>query len=257
MVDQRRIDDQRWVDAAAAASLLGVQRRTLYAYVSRGAVRSVAGERARQRLYAVEDLTRLKARHDARAGHGAVAAGALRWGEPVLDSAITAITPRGPAYRGHLAVDLAAAGVPFENVAELLWSGELATAPVRWPAAAPPPPTAMPAGATPLTAMAITLAIATHRADPGALIDVRGRALIPRLATCLAAGAAARRRADGRRRPRGAGPRAAPAADGRRRAVRGGAQRRLAGSRPRAARRGVSAAAAGALRRTAAAELSL
>jgi citrate synthase len=195
MVDQRRIDNQRWVDAAAAASLLGVQRRTLYAYVSRGAVRSVAGERARQRLYAVEDLTRLKARHDARAGHGAVAAGALRWGEPVLDSAITAITPRGPAYRGHLAVDLAAAGVPFENVAELLWSGELATAPVRWPASAPPPPAARPAGATPLTAMAITLALATHRADPGALIDVRGRALIPRLATCLAAGAAARRRA--------------------------------------------------------------
>jgi citrate synthase len=69
-----------------------------------------------------DDLLRLKARHDARAGHGAVAAGALRWGEPVLDSALTMIGPQGPFYRGHCAVDLARADVPFEAVAELLWA---------------------------------------------------------------------------------------------------------------------------------------
>ena len=43
----------------------------------------------------------------------------------MLDSAITAITPHGPAYRGRLAVELAAHGVIYERVAELLWSGEL------------------------------------------------------------------------------------------------------------------------------------
>src|SRR5580765_3760451 len=133
MVDQRRIDDQHWVDSHAAAKLLGIQLRTLYAYVSRGQVRSVSGERGRPRLYSVADLERLRTRREARAGHGAVAAGALRWGEPVLDSAITAITPRGPAYRGRLAIDLAAQGARFENVAELLWSGYLPAEPIIWP----------------------------------------------------------------------------------------------------------------------------
>lgn len=88
MVDQRRIDDQRWVDSRTAAKHLGIQQRTLYAYVSRGQVRSVAGEHGRPRLYSLADLERLRVRRDARAGHGAVAAGALRWGEPVLDSAL-------------------------------------------------------------------------------------------------------------------------------------------------------------------------
>ena len=96
MVDQRRIDDQRWVDARTAARHLGIAVRSLYAYVSRGQVRSVAGERGRPRLYALGDLERLRVRRDARAGHGAVAAGALRWGEPVLDSAITR-RPRSPS----------------------------------------------------------------------------------------------------------------------------------------------------------------
>jgi citrate synthase len=53
----------------------------------------------------------------------------------VLESAITAITPRGPAYRGHLAIDLVERG--FESVAELLWSGELRDAP-PWPRIAVP-----------------------------------------------------------------------------------------------------------------------
>src|SRR5882757_5438381 len=138
MVDQRRIDDQRWVDARKAASHLGISIRSLYAYVSRGQVRSVPGEHGRPRLYALDDLERLRVRRDARAGHGAVAAGALRWGEPVLDSAITEITARGPAYRGRLAVELAAAGMRFENVAELLWSGYLPTEPITWPRPALP-----------------------------------------------------------------------------------------------------------------------
>ena len=42
-------DPPEWVDAPAAAALLGVKRATLYAYVSRGLVRSRAsmGRRAR------------------------------------------------------------------------------------------------------------------------------------------------------------------------------------------------------------------
>jgi citrate synthase len=197
MVDQRRIDDQRWVDARAAARHLGIAVRSLYAYVSRGQVRSVPGERGRPRLYAVADLERLRVRRDARAGHGAVAAGALRWGEPVLDSAITAITPRGPAYRGRLALELAAAGTPFENVAELLWSGYLPDARVAWPRGAIPlAQLARLVGAdppTPLDVMPLLVQIAAladrERGDlrPDALI-ARGRRLIPLLAAALAPG---------------------------------------------------------------------
>jgi len=200
MVDQRRFDNQpRWVDARAAAKLLGIDLRTLYAYVSRGQVHSVAGERGRKRLYAVEDLDRLKTRRDARAGHGAVAAGALRWGEPVLDSAITKITPEGPVYRGRSAIELAAAGIPFENVAELLWSGYLPAGPLAWPRPAVPFAQLgrlVPAGATPLEVMSLLVPIAAlddrGRTDgrPDAIVS-RARQVVPLLAAALAPGFAA------------------------------------------------------------------
>ncbi|HEV8246694.1 MAG TPA: citrate synthase, partial [Polyangiaceae bacterium] len=115
-----------WLTATQAAELLGVKRETLYAYASRGWLkRHGAGRESR---YALGDVERLKARHDARAGHTAVAAAALRFGQPVLDSAITGIDERGPRYRGHVAVDLARARVSFERTAELLWTGELPNA---------------------------------------------------------------------------------------------------------------------------------
>jgi citrate synthase len=105
------------VTARAATALLGIKRETLYAYVSRGLVRSVGGE-GRERRYVRADLEALKARHDARAGHAAVAGGALRFGEPVLDSAITRIDPdAGPIYRGVPATEIAS----FEAAAHRLW----------------------------------------------------------------------------------------------------------------------------------------
>lgn len=123
-----------FVDAKQAAALLGVKLQTLYAYTSRGLIESLPGERGRGRRYAREELERLKARHDARAGHGPVAASALRWGEPVLDSALTGIDERGPIYRGRRAVELAGEGASFEQVAELLWTGVLPDEAPRWPA---------------------------------------------------------------------------------------------------------------------------
>ncbi len=114
-----------FVDAATAARMLGVRKETLYAYVSRGLLTRHGGARSKGSFYLRSEVERLKARHDARAGHGPVAATALRWGEPVLDSAITGIDERGPRYRGAVAVDLALAGTSFERVAELLWTGTL------------------------------------------------------------------------------------------------------------------------------------
>lgn len=128
-----------WVSAKEAAQLLGVKQPTVYAYASRGLLgtgRRGPGQKAR---YLRSAVLRLKLRAEARSGHTAVAAGALRWGEPVLDSAITHITTEGPVYRGHSAVSLA--DRDFESVAELLWTGVLPAKAPTWPA----PPRAVPA----------------------------------------------------------------------------------------------------------------
>jgi citrate synthase len=119
IVDQGR----EWLTAAQAVSLLGVKRETLYAYASRGLVRSAASSTldSRGRVYHRVDLERLRARSQARAGHGPVAASALRWGEPVLETRIGTIGQGGPIYRGRLAVALAREGAAFEDVCALLW----------------------------------------------------------------------------------------------------------------------------------------
>ncbi|MFO0726854.1 MAG: citrate synthase family protein [Myxococcota bacterium] len=111
-----------YLSAEEAIQLLGVARATLYAYVSRGLIGRAPGPDGRRRRYKREDLLRLRARHDARSGHGPTAAGAMRFGEPVLESALTAIDARGPHYRGLAAVDLARQGVSFEAAAEHLWA---------------------------------------------------------------------------------------------------------------------------------------
>src|SRR5262245_13472213 len=120
--------------AAEAAALLGVKLPTLYAYVSRGLLRSLPAPRGRARRYLRADVLALRERGpETRA-----AAGALRWGEPILESAITAMTPGGPAYRGRAASELAVSGLGFEAVAELLWTGSLPAAPMHWEAGPAP-----------------------------------------------------------------------------------------------------------------------
>ena len=102
--------------------MLGVKQTTVYSYAARGLLGADAnrgpGQAAR---YPKAAVLRLKTRAAARSGHGAVAGGALQWGEPVLDTSITQLTDEGPRYRGHLATQLARSGRRFEEVAELLW----------------------------------------------------------------------------------------------------------------------------------------
>jgi citrate synthase len=119
------------VDAREAARILGVKVATLYSYASRGWVRAFPSGLHRVKRYLRADLDRLRHRANARLGHEAVAAGALRWGEPVLSSALTEIRPDGPWYRGHSVLQLARTS-RFESVAELLWTGALPTAPGLW-----------------------------------------------------------------------------------------------------------------------------
>ena len=114
-----------YASATEAMQMLGVRAQTLYAYVSRGWIRSVAQKGLKDKLYLRDDLTRVSMRSTARSGHGAVAASAMNWGEPIFPTSITEITPEGPRYRGHLAADLVRSGLSFEAVAELLWTSNL------------------------------------------------------------------------------------------------------------------------------------
>jgi len=114
-----------WLSADEAAALLGITRATLYAYVSRGFVRSQAtAGPSRARGYAREDLDRLRRRKEGRRRPDEVAAGALQWGVPVLESAITLIDGERLFYRGHEAVTLARSR-SLEAVAALIWLGRL------------------------------------------------------------------------------------------------------------------------------------
>ncbi|HKA88815.1 MAG TPA: citrate synthase [Haliangiales bacterium] len=188
-------DGRAWISAAEAAGLLGIRRATLYAYVSRGLVRSVPAVDGRSRRYLRADLDTLRARRDAHAGHGAAAAGAMRWGEPVLESALTHITAAGPRYRGRPALALAR-DASYEAVAELLWTGALPALPPRWIAGGQGVPARrlaalLPAAARPLDAMILTLAAlevaVPSRGDATEDAAVaRGRVLCRRLAASVA-----------------------------------------------------------------------
>jgi len=124
--------DGDYLTAAEALGILGVRPQTLYAYVSRGWLKSIPQTGRRQRLYCRDDVDRLRTRSRARAGHGAVAAGAMHWGDPIISTAITEITPQGPRYRGYLALDLARKRQSFEGVSELLWTGLRHEEAIRW-----------------------------------------------------------------------------------------------------------------------------
>jgi len=196
------INVDRWINIRAmkrpqdaltsreAAEFLGIKLQTLYAYASRGLVKGAPGADGRGRRYTRADLDGLRARS------AGPAAGALRFGEPVLDTRITRMTPSGPEYRGRLAIELARDAVPFTSVAELLWTGALPTPAPRWPDDGPALPARelarlLPRGSSPLAALALVLP-ALAAADPLRFdahpdaVRARARRLIPRLAAAFA-----------------------------------------------------------------------
>lgn len=117
------INMAQWLSADEAAKELGITRATLYAYVSRGIIRSsaVAGS-SRERRYAAADVERLRTRAEDLRDPGRVAERALHWGGPVLESAITLIAENHVYYRGHDAIGLARTQ-SVEEVASLIWGG--------------------------------------------------------------------------------------------------------------------------------------
>jgi citrate synthase len=124
-----RVGEERYLSARRAADELGVSLATLYAYVSRGMVRSEAvEEKKRSRRYRAEDIRRLKERKERRRDPDGVVESALHWGTPVMESAITLIDDGGLYYRGR-DVEKLAEDKSIEEVATLIWTGDEAMAP--------------------------------------------------------------------------------------------------------------------------------
>jgi citrate synthase len=115
-----RLTASTHLSAVEAARRLGISRASLYAYVSRGLVRSERGPDRHRRLYLAEDVDRLVRRKAERKDPARVAAEALRWGAPVLESALTLIQDGRLYYRGYDALTLARTAT-LEEIAALLW----------------------------------------------------------------------------------------------------------------------------------------
>jgi citrate synthase len=118
-----------YLSATQAAAFLGVAKPTLYAYVSRGLVRSQPGADSRARTYNRLDLEQLRARKRIRNRPQTEVAAALQWGAPLLDSSLTLITNDCLYYRGLNALELAL-NRTFWEVACWFWSGNWEVRPV-------------------------------------------------------------------------------------------------------------------------------
>src|SRR5215469_5309583 len=112
----KNLEEPLYLTAGEAAAELSVSPATLYAYVSRGLVRSEPGETARSRRYRAEDVRALKDRRTPLVEGQGLRAADL----PVMDSAVCTITEDGPIYRGVNAVALSEAAT-LEQAATLLW----------------------------------------------------------------------------------------------------------------------------------------
>jgi citrate synthase len=119
----------RFVGAGEAARLLGIQKATLYAYVSRGLIERRVAVDGRTSLYAVDDVESLAGRGRRREVEP----------RPSLDvqivTGVTTLDESGVRYHGRDVAELSRVAT-YEQVAELLWSGELGAA-ATWPAPEP------------------------------------------------------------------------------------------------------------------------
>ncbi len=195
-----------FLTAAQAAQRLGVKPATLYAYVSRGVLRRDRAADGRGSLFDSGEVERL-----ARRGRPRRPAGVA---DITVESAITEITGDRLRYRGLDVIRLAT-GRTFEDIAELLWTGEFPSGPDRSAPRGDPPPrrlqapgpapwratpaalaagrgaqAALPAGTLPLErfqvivpAMAATDPLRLQL-DPAAVVAA-GRSIIAGLVDCL------------------------------------------------------------------------
>lgn len=177
-----------WIDATSAADRLGVKPATLYAYVSRGVLHRRYDPARRRSMFDPAEVEELARRGRPRRKPAPT--------EIAIESRITTLGRDRPYYRGRDALELAA-GHRFEEVAEWLWHGELATGgpwhcPPEAVAAARVVQAGLPAALLPLdrlqvavTALAVSDPMRFQR-DPEAVAAI-GRTLIAGMVEALPA----------------------------------------------------------------------
>src|SRR6266568_3186419 len=179
-----------FLTATEAARRLGVKPATLYAYVSRGVLSRAKATDGRASLFSADEVERL-----ARRGRPRRPAGVA---DITVESAITEITGDSLRFRGLDATRLAVSRT-FEEVAELLWTGEFGSAREPWQArpaalaAGRAAQAALPAGTLPLErlqvivpAMAATDPLRLQLDQPAVL--AAGRNVIAGMVDCLPSG---------------------------------------------------------------------
>jgi citrate synthase len=107
-----------YLSAREASAELAISPATLYAYVSRGLIRSEPSPDSRSHRYRAEDVRALKERRAPPPEPKGFRSFDAEL--PVLDSAISTITEAGPIYRGVNCVELAEKDT-LEHAATLLW----------------------------------------------------------------------------------------------------------------------------------------
>jgi citrate synthase len=115
------------VNARTAAERLGVDVRTLYAYVSRGALRREPGPDGRSSRYDSDELDLLARRSRPRTLPRPAASIDL-----VIATRVSTVTDGMVRYRGTDVRDLVKAEAPFERVADLLWQAGPSDADGGW-----------------------------------------------------------------------------------------------------------------------------
>jgi citrate synthase len=107
-----------YLSAREASAELAISPATLYAYVSRGLIRSEPSPDSRSHRYRAEDVRGLKERRTPSAEPRGLRS--FDADLPVMDSAISTITEDGPIYRGVNCIELADTAT-LEHAATLLW----------------------------------------------------------------------------------------------------------------------------------------
>jgi citrate synthase len=168
-----------YLSAREASAELAISPATLYAYVSRGLIRSEPSPDSRSHRYRAEDIRGLKERRTPSVEpHGFKSFDPEL---PVMDSAIASITEQGAIYRGVNCVDLAEKDT-LEHTATLLWdvTGVDPFAPDNCPHVSDEMRAIAEAArrAAPIDRAIAVLALATS-ADPGAFTRApEGRAMV-------------------------------------------------------------------------------
>lgn len=113
------------LSAQQTAHRLGVKVQTVYAYASRGVLRRHVGDDGRTSWFDQRDVDALARRGRPRRSTRETSIDLL------IETSLTSISDDGVRYRGIPSATLART-MPFEHVAELLWTGEAAKLGTPW-----------------------------------------------------------------------------------------------------------------------------